>query len=456
MGQRTMVVKDPPPQPLLTPKSATLALSPPRAPPVGTVHRNILLGRRIDPTLTISPVLNTRHHNHHALDIQDDFHHHDEEHPTRRAIRHEQQRARLQEQLFLTRQQQNHLLVTLPHPHLSSGPGLADQTTRLLGTILPIPFHNYLRDSGTFRSICDTLVPASAPFMAFSNPAIIPIFLKLTHRMMQYAYGTHPRQYVQCYLPDTISSGPTAKPPALYDWLVFVHGGAWGSGCPWMYRLVAKPFIEKGMAVAIVGYRTYPCAKHIQDQVDDCRCALKSLFHSGDGQIHQPRSISLMGHSSGAHVALLLLVEMGIDPNIRSDTPTIQQFIGLSGPYNISHHFDYEAARGVEEISPMKAICGYSRTNLLHHSPAISFQRQLAKTVNQSSTPTSTSSIHTTEYQLCQSLPARILLVHGIEDETVPFTATAEAAHSLQMCGVAQCDELYLPKVCRRCLFCFV
>ncbi len=31
------------------------------------------------------------------------------------------------------------------------------------------------------------------------------------------------------------------------------HGGAWGSGSPWIYRLVASPFLEKNMVVAVVG-----------------------------------------------------------------------------------------------------------------------------------------------------------------------------------------------------------
>lgn len=35
----------------------------------------------------------------------------------------------------------------------------------------------------------------------------------------------------------------------------FVHGGAWGSGMPWMYRLVAPTFLRLNFAVVIVGYR---------------------------------------------------------------------------------------------------------------------------------------------------------------------------------------------------------
>lgn len=39
----------------------------------------------------------------------------------------------------------------------------------------------------------------------------------------------------------------------------------------------------------------------------------------------------------------------------------------------------------------------------------------------------------------------RMLLVHGIEDDTVPFTSTSEGARIMRMCGVQQCEEFYAP-----------
>lgn len=40
----------------------------------------------------------------------------------------------------------------------------------------------------------------------------------------------------------------------------------------------------------------------------------------------------------------------------------------------------------------------------------------------------------------------RILLLHGIEDSTVPFTATSDAAFTLRTCGLVNCDEVYIEK----------
>ena len=62
-----------------------------------------------------------------------------------------------------------------------------------------------------------------------------------------------------------------------------------------------------------------------------------------------------MGHSSVANIALLHVIQEaknacdGRQPH--SQPPPYQTFVGLSGPYNIAHHYDYEASRGVEELS---------------------------------------------------------------------------------------------------------
>jgi hypothetical protein len=231
-----------------------------------------------------------------------------------------------------------------------------------------------------------------------------------------------------------------------------------------MYRLVALSFLELGMAVVIVGYRTYPDAD-VTGQVDDLEQAMAMLYHTcphlfpnqskiGDDDDDDGRRRDsywmgncLMGHSSGAHIALLLLVErVRYRIRIQNNTNHSQRwksvipfefdsFVGLSGPYGISHHFDYEAGRGVEEISPLKPACGSSRQNFHAHSPAIQLVQLQSKCCD--------SMVGSSFEHL---LPRHMLLVHGVEDTTVPFTATAEAGYLIRSCGVRQCEELYLSK----------
>ena len=79
-------------------------------------------------------------------------------------------------------------------------------------------------------------------------------------------------QYVDLYLPTpplSLSSPDDDGRTPVRGAVFFVHGGAWGSGMPWMYRLVAPTFLRLDLAVIVVGYRTYPDASTINEQVRD-------------------------------------------------------------------------------------------------------------------------------------------------------------------------------------------
>lgn len=315
--------------------------------------------------------------------------------------------------------------------------------TRCLGVTLPIPWQNKCRDSGGFRWIADTLVTISAPAMAILQPSIARNYIQLTTKCQNHRYGSHPMQVIHMLFPSQQDYKQLSidKPRGL---LVFVHGGAWGSGLPWMYRLVALPFLKLGMAVAIVGYRVYPDAC-VDQQVADIEQAITYIATKFPDLCQRlPRKDNpnhlgtcLMGHSSGAHIALLMLVDRArrraIHPNATPTSLEFDSFIALSGPFDISHHFDYEAARGVEELSPMKPANGYSRQAFRKNSPALRWKSQLAE-ISESNTN-------------IRELFPQMLLVHGIEDTTVPFTATAEAARILRSCGIVDCEEAYVAKI---------
>lgn len=225
-----------------------------------------------------------------------------------------------------------------------------------------------------------------------------------------------------------------------------------------MYRLVASSFLDKKqIAVAIVGYRTYPDGD-VCDQVHDLEHAAKELSRRYPKLCVQTTEVgvSVMGHSSGAHIAFLMMAErcrqqmeetlaekrgatttnsdkQSIARHHHSQQMRIDSFIGVSGPYNISHHFDYEASRGLEELSPLKPACGYSRDEFRRNSPALKIVDCL-------------SDWSESESKALDNILPRMVLVHGIEDDVVPFTSTAEAASLLRSCGVTKCEEIYLSK----------
>ncbi|CAB9519354.1 Carboxylesterase [Seminavis robusta] len=405
---------------LLTKKSLALSLSAPRVPPHGTAHRALLMGS----DHTSLPW--TRHH-----------------HPDSSGS--EQLRRRLL--AYLESAQQS----TKAHPHLPTGPELVEYTTRFLGVWLPLSLQHWIRDSGNLRVILDALLTYTAPAYLLACPDALVEFSQLSQQCQCLRYGDHPSQVVDLFFPPGTPRGM----------VFFVHGGGWGCGFPSAYRLIASPFLNQGMAVAIVGYRTYPCGD-VEAQIQDLELAATALAQ------HYPAicveeselGVCLMGHSSGAHICFLYMTEWtrkrmqkleqdmqkhlqqqqqpsptALDQNATTTNNQgmrLDSFVGVSGVYNISHHFDYEASRGMEEISPMKAAMGFSRKNFAKHSPALKMVEYL-------------SSEWSTEWALGTVLP-RIALMHGIEDDVVPFMSTAEAAHLLRSCGVTRLDEMYFAK----------
>jgi acetyl esterase/lipase len=250
---------------------------------------------------------------------------------------------------------------------------------------------------------------------------------------------------------------------------------------PWMYRLVALPFLKANIAVAIVGYRNYPDG-NVQDQVDDiyqagvtlklkyphlweCSSFRQSGSDSGSKKLKSKSKSSigvcLMGHSSGAHIALLLLIQQienklmrGSKLNNSNNNSSNSQekdmikvqfdsYVGLSGVYNIQHHFDYEAGRGVEEISPMKPACGYSREAFDTYSPALKLQSLMK--INSDNT-TNTAAVDSDTDKIMSNYIPPMILLHGMDDDVVPFTSTSEAARIIKNCGARHCSEYYLSK----------
>jgi predicted esterase len=404
---------------LLTPKALALSLSPPRAPPFGTAQRAVLSGK-------ISNADRYPWSKHYRTrEGQND------EEEAHSMVPHETLRQRLRQQISKHR-----LELPKRHPHLPEKS--ADAFTRWLGGVWwSVPSQNAFRDAGYFRFTADALVIATVPMLAIAHPKASLQYLRLSKQCQRIHYGRHPRQYCDLFLPHS-------SPPR--RWIFFVHGGAWGSGMPWMYRLVANPFLQQGWGVIIVGYRTYPDGT-VEDQIEDLERAGQALRQQYN-KVLGSCPITLMGHSSGAHIALLLKIKriqeklfssrpgQSEDKNAISDlSPLLKRmefdsFVGLSGPYDISHHFDYEAGRGVEEISPMKPANGYTRQAFRDNSPALRLQSTLR-------------SLPQEDGVLDQLLP-RLALFHGIEDDTVPFTATAEAARVLRACGLTRVQEFYV------------
>ncbi|CAJ1947275.1 unnamed protein product [Cylindrotheca closterium] len=326
-------------------------------------------------------------------------------------------------------------------------PSPDDDFFRNFRTRVPRRIQYFLRDFGILRFVVDTMtLIAAAPAVLEEQPIALTQFVhssglqgsllsKLVNRKLKsdismsqdflepavafqrLQYGKDRRQIldlIQCKRENTTSGSTINTSKRL---VLFVHGGAWG-------RPIASPFLQENIDVAIVGYRTYPNG-NVSDQAADIVASLSKLKH--EGLIDAKTDITLMGHSSGSHIAAMALLT---DPEFRQ---SIDSFVALNGVYDIPKHYLFERARGVERISPMAVACsiplieesavgkvsGSLRENWKSQSPTWLILRQPSKST------------------LMDSFPDT-LIVHGKNDTTVPMESSIRLWESLNKSAATQ------------------
>ncbi|KAH7464892.1 hypothetical protein PRIC1_005511 [Phytophthora ramorum] len=235
-------------------------------------------------------------------------------------------------------------------------------------------------------------------------------------------YGPHERNTLDVY-----GVQGSEKPV-----LVFMHGGAWSFGHKWQYALVGEYLSTQGFLVAVVNYRTFPNGS-VVDMIEDIENAVFWVADNCRALGGDSSSLFLSGHSSGAHVGALALVNSALrlaanDPQAakrKEIVNYVRGFIGLSGPYDISDHYVFESERvvgplnGVHEISSMKpAMLGMGNFNTFSPTALVAGARNTAF-----------------------SLPPFFLL-HGEDDTVVPTSSSKKLAYNLSGAGqaVAYCE----------------
>ncbi|CAM9204143.1 unnamed protein product [Ectocarpus sp. 12 AP-2014] len=269
------------------------------------------------------------------------------------------------------------------------------KTTGFLHRVLPVSAQRSFRD-GAFRAVSDGGVAVAAGVSAVFRPGLAARFLSAGRRREDHRYGGHSRQVIEVVHPvrddDPARSavGDDERPKLI----VFVHGGAWGSGSTWMYRLMVDRLSHshhprlRSYSVASVGYRVHPDAD-TDGQVNDLAEAMRWISrNTGTMGFDRDPEVYLMGHSSGAHIGMLYLVQQAekkgkteTEDAARANAPTglpnmpgsgdhgsvdnigdgdvigedvgrqleVEGFIGLSGVYDVHRHYLYESWRIVHE-----------------------------------------------------------------------------------------------------------
>jgi arylformamidase len=130
-----------------------------------------------------------------------------------------------------------------------------------------------------------------------------------------FAYGAHPDEQLDLYL-------PTTRPKADMPVHVFIHGGYWQELGRADSSFMAAPLLAQGCAVAIIDYTLAPHAS-LDVIVDQCTRAV--LWCSEQIPVWGNRLI-LSGSSAGAHLAAMVLTRVDV----------VHSAVLLSGIYDLT------------------------------------------------------------------------------------------------------------------------
>jgi arylformamidase len=145
--------------------------------------------------------------------------------------------------------------------------------------------------------------------------------------ILDLSYGPDLKQRLDLYLPD--------KNPAVAPVFLFLHGGGFREGDRAQYGFIARPFLEKGIIVAIASYRLTDPGFVYPSQPEDTRLALQWLHrnvkaHGGDGM-----QMFVGGHSAGG----LLAAEVGVNRAWMTvagiPTAALRGIVPISGIYDL-------------------------------------------------------------------------------------------------------------------------
>lgn len=139
---------------------------------------------------------------------------------------------------------------------------------------------------------------------------------------LNLAYGTTPRQAIDLFVPQ-------AKRAPL---LVFIHGGYWQSRDRKDFSFVAEPWLERGVAVALIGYDLAPDVR-MDAIVEQVRAGVAWLHRHASSYGCDPSRLVVAGHSAGGHLAAMTLATEW--PRLGLPGDVIKGVCAISGVFDL-------------------------------------------------------------------------------------------------------------------------
>lgn len=222
------------------------------------------------------------------------------------------------------------------------------------------------------------------------------------------------------YFERDVAFGPGAEPRLDVYWpatgeghaaLIFVHGGSWKDYDKNLFAPVAMKLVPEGMVVVIPDYTLYPEARYEQ-MVREVAAAVNWTLENIATYGGDPKRVVLTGHSAGAHLASLALLDERYLGAHGRHADELCGFIGMSGVYDVQAEYDYYAAQGLTPQLIVEVMGG--RDNMAVASP-IRYVRP--------------------------DVPP-VLLIHGTRDETIPASISQAFHAALEQAGATSTLEL--------------
>ena len=214
-----------------------------------------------------------------------------------------------------------------------------------------------------FLCVCLLSGCTAAAFFAANVPSAFGPY----ERTADLAYGPESRQQLDVYVPDA----PAAEPRTV---IVFIHGGSWETGSKDAYRFVGSSLAEQGFIAVLPSYRLSPAVRFpvfVEDAAQAVAWTLRNIDRYGGN----PQRVFVMGHSAGAHIALLLTLDRHYLAATGVSADDLRGVIGLSGPYDFKIDSDllrsvFGAAPDPRQTQPVRFVRGDAPPLLLIHGTA--------------------------------------------------------------------------------------
>jgi acetyl esterase/lipase len=142
-------------------------------------------------------------------------------------------------------------------------------------------------------------------------------------------YGRESNQTLDLYLP--AKKGFTT--------VVYTYGGGWHSGSGKSSAPIAEELVRLGYGCALVSHRLFP-PDAFPAPAEDLAAAFAWVKSNIASRRGDPARVILAGHSSGAHLSLLIATDPRYLSAHRLTPAAIRAVIGLSTPVDLSRHTD--------------------------------------------------------------------------------------------------------------------